>query len=146
MIDNKLEQVAARVLGCDVEDVTEERYDMYGLKVFSNGNEEYAIGSDDEATGAVKAYIKDSVWTFRSEFIASHTKGGASNGMIKAIQALQETCEDCNDDILSLIEDIDDFIEDAVSSDGRGMFLSPYDSNEQEIEIDDETFYAYRIN
>jgi hypothetical protein len=126
--------------------VTEERYDMYGLKVFSNGNEEYAIGSDDEATEAVKAYIKDSAWTFRSEFIASHTKGGTSNGMIKAIQALQETCEGCNDDILSLIEDLDDFIEDAVSSDGRGMFLSPYDSNEQEIEIDDEPFYAYRIN
>ena len=66
--------------------------------------------------------------------------------MIKTITALQEACEDCNDDILSLIEDIDAFIEDAVSSDGRGMFLSPYDSNEQEVKIGDEYYYAYRQN
>src|SRR5665647_1967669 len=136
MIDNKLEMVAAQVMGCGVEDVEELKYDNYGLKVFSNGGEEYAIGSDDEATEAVTAYIKDSVWSFRPEFIASQTKAGATNSMIKAIAALQEACEGCNDDILSLIEDINDFIEDAVSSDGRGMFLSPYDSEEQEIVID----------
>jgi hypothetical protein len=99
-----------------------------------------------EADQAFKQSIQDSVWSFRSEFIASHTKAGATNGMIKAITALQEACEDCNEDIQSLIEDIDAFIEDAVSSDGRGMFLSPYDSNEQEIVIDGEYLYAYRLN
>ena len=95
---------------------------------------------------AVKQYINDNAWTFSPEFIASHTKGGVSNGMIKAITALQEACESCNEDVKSLIEDIDNFIEDAVSSDGRGMFLSPYDSNEQEIVIDGVYYYAYRLN
>ena len=52
----------------------------------------------------------------------------------------------CNEDVKSLIEDMDDFIEDAVPSDGRGMFLSPYDSNEQEIVIDGAYYYAYRLN
>jgi len=67
--------------------------------------------------------MQDSVWTFRPEFIASHTKAGATNGIIKAITALQESCEDCNEDLKSLIENLDNFIEDAVSADGRGMFL-----------------------
>ena len=34
---NKLEQAAAQALGCDMEDVKEERYDNYGMKVFSSG-------------------------------------------------------------------------------------------------------------
>jgi len=146
MIDNKLEQVAAQVMGCGVDELTEETYDNYGLKVFSACGLEYAIGTDEEADEAIKQYMQDSVWTFRPEFIASHTKAGASNGMIKAIIALQESCEDCNDDIKSLIEDMDDFISDAVSADGRGMFLSPYDSEEQEIVIDGEYYFAYRLN
>ena len=146
MIDNKLEQVAAQVMGCGVDELTEETYDNYGLKVFSACRLEYAIGTDEEADEAIKQYMQDSVWTFRPEFIASHTKAGASNGMIKAITALQESCEDCNEDVKSLIDDMDEFIEDAVSADGRGMFLSPYDSEEQEIVIDGEYYYAYRVN
>ena len=52
---SKLENVAAQVLGCEPEDVRELKYDSYGLKIFSNGGEEYAIGSDEEATEAVRA-------------------------------------------------------------------------------------------
>jgi hypothetical protein len=142
----KTEEAASKILGCDVDDVECLTYDHYGLKIFSNGGEEYAIGSDEEADKAINQYMQDSVWTFRPEFIASHTKAGATNGMIKAITALQESCEDCNEDLKSLIENLDDFIEDAVSADGRGMFLSPYDNEEQEIKIDGEYFYAYRLN
>jgi len=143
---SRIEQAAAQVLGCEPEELTKERYDHYGLSVFSGCGQEVAIGTDEEADKAAAEYIKDSVWSIRPEYIASHTKRGASNGMIKAIKALQEACEDCNDDILCLIEDIDKFIEDAVSADGRGTFLSPFDSEEQEIDIDGETFYVYRLN
>jgi hypothetical protein len=122
--------------------VDKERYDSYGLKVFSAYGLEYAVGTDEQADQAVKQYIEDSVWSFRAEFIASHTKGGATNGMIKAISALQKDCESSNEDIKSLIEDMDAFIEDAISSDGRGSFLSSYDSNENEIVINGEYFYA----
>jgi hypothetical protein len=41
---------------------------------------------------------------------------------------------------------MDKFIEDAISSDGRGQLLRSYDSNEVAIVIDGETFYAYRLN
>ena len=142
----RLEQVASKVLGCEPEELREEKHDCYGLKIFSAYGLEYAVGTDEEADQAVKQYIQDSVWSFRSEFIASHTKGGATNGMIKAISALQKDCEGCNEDIKSLIEDMDEFIEDAVSADGRGMFLSSYDSEEVEVVVDNEYFYAYRLN
>ena len=123
MIDNKLEQIAAQVMGCGVDELTEERYDSYGLKVFSAYGLEYAVGTDEEADEAIKQYMQDSVWSFRPEFIASHTKAGASNGMIKAITALQESCEDCNEDIKSLIEDMDDFIEMKCGSCGEVIYV-----------------------
>lgn len=146
MIDNKSEQVAAQVMGCNVDEVRVLNYDHYGLKVFSDGGIEFAIGTDSECEQAVRVYILDSVWSFRPEFVASHTKAGVTNGMIKAIQALQESCESCNEDVKSLIEDLDNFVSDAFSADGCGMFLSPYDSEEQEIVIDGEYFYGYRLN
>jgi hypothetical protein len=54
--------------------------------------------------------------------------------------------EDCNDLMLALITDFDLFVSDAVSSDGRGAFMSGYDGNEVEIVQDGEYFYAYRQN
>jgi hypothetical protein len=142
----KLEKVAAQVLGCEPEELREERYDSYGLKVYSAYGMEYAIGSDEEAQEAVGAYITDSVWSFRPEFVASHTKAGSTNGMIRAIEALQKDCESSNEDVKSMIEDMDEFIEDAVSSDGRGTFLSSYDSEEVEVVVDGEMYFAYRLN
>src|SRR5674476_882393 len=58
---------------------------MYGLCVFSGCGQEVAIGTDEEADKAAAEYIKDSVWSIRPEYIASHTKRGASNDMIKAM-------------------------------------------------------------
>ena len=72
--ENILKQVAAKVSGCDVEDVNEERYDCYGLKVFSANGEEYAIGNDEEADEAVKENIKNSLWAFNANFIIDHSK------------------------------------------------------------------------
>ena len=141
-----IELAAAQILGCDVDDVVKEKYDIYGLDVFSGNGMEYAVGTDEQATEAAKNYIKDSAWSFRPEYIASHTRAGASNGMIKAIRALQESCEGCNDDVLSLIEDLEEFMEDIISADGRGTLLSSYDSEEQEIVISGEMFFAYRLN
>ena len=54
--------------------------------------------------------------------------------------------EGANSLVEALIEDIDSFVEEAISSDGRGMFLSPYDSEEDEIDIEGVTYYFYRLN
>lgn len=140
-----IEEAAIKVPECDIEELTKESYDLYELAVFSAYGMEYAVGTDEESQAAAEEAIKNSAWSFRPEFIASHTKAGATNGMIKAITALQETCEDCNDDILSLIEDIEDFVEDAISADGRGTFLATYDSDEIEIKVNGIDYYCYRL-
>jgi len=55
-------------------------------------------------------------------------------------------CESANDLVEALIKDLDKFVEDAISGDVRGRFLSSYDSEELEIEIEGEMFFAYRQN
>ena len=86
-----------------------------------------------------KERILDSLWAFNSSFIVSHSK--LSESAITAIKG--DRCEDANDDVLSIIDDIDRFIEDAIGCDGRGHFINNYDGNELEIEIDGEDFFAY---
>jgi len=144
---SKLEQAAAQALGCEPEEIREERYDSYGLKVFSAYGLEYAIGTDEQAQEACKENIKQSLWAFNASFILSHSKTGYNPELEKCIQEMQsKLCEGANSLVEALIEDMDSFIEDAISADGRGHFLSSYDGNENEIDIDNEYFYAYRLN
>ena len=42
---NAVEAVADQI-GCDPDDLTLETHTHYGLEVFSNGREEYAVGAD----------------------------------------------------------------------------------------------------
>ena len=42
--------------------------------------------------------------------------------------------------------DEDAFIEDVISTDGRGHTLSSYDGNEGEVSFKDEWYYVYRTN
>jgi len=44
------------------------------------------------------------------------------------------------------LDDIDSFVDAAISADGRGHFMSSYDGNENEEEVNGTTFYIYRIN
>jgi hypothetical protein len=142
-----IEQAAAQVMGCEPEELHEETYDHYGLKVFSCHGLEYAIGTDEECDKAATDYIKQSLWTFNPNFIIDHSKLEYSSDIQKCIKEMQsKLCESANELVRALIEDMDTFVEDAISSDGRGMFLSPYDSNEQEIVIDGAYYYAYRLN
>lgn len=146
-MSNIIEQVAAKVLGCDVEELTKEKYDNYGLSVFSAYGMEYAVGTDEEADEAVKENIKSSLWAFNASFILEHSKAKYSSELEKSLKEMQvKLCEGCNDLVEALIEDMDKFVDNAVSADGRGRFLSTYDSEEEEITIDNETFYAYRLN
>src|SRR5665647_1727928 len=144
---NRLEQAAAQALGCEPEEIREERYDSYGLKVFSAYGLEYAIGTDEQAQEACKENIKQSLWAFNSSFILSHSKTGYNPELEKCLKEMQgKLCESANSLVEALIEDLDEYIEDAIGADGRAHFLSSYDGNENEIDIDGETFYAYRLN
>lgn len=131
----------------EVEDLTYEE----NWETFCIGGYEYKVLTDEEADEATRESILESLWAFRSSFIAMHTKfyWTASKREIEvfctALEEMQgDLCESANSIVEALIVDLDDFISDAVSADGRGNFLSTYDGEENES--DDGRFYIYRIN
>ena len=131
-------------LGLPIEDNRE-------LRQVDDG--EYLVLTDEEADEACKEYIENNVWAFNSWFIIDHTDlPYNAREMIEAFQAHQ--CEEANEAILALIKNFDRFVDDAISADGRGHFLSGYDGEENEITLTitdedgeyDETYYIYRVN
>jgi hypothetical protein len=106
-------------------------YDHYDMPIIESETEpgEYAIAFSDEiADTAAKQYIEDSLWAFNAEFLASKT-----DMPVEIYKALQPQCEDSNDAITKLVEKtcgLDSFVESAIAADGRGHFMSSYDSEE----------------
>lgn len=132
-------------LDIDPLDVTEA---TYGNNEWDAEGATYLVLTDDEADAAVIDYIRESVWAFNAEFLASET------GLDAAVfEALQPQCEGANAAILTLIEKLaedglEGFAAEAVRYDGRGHFLAQYDG--EELELDDPdghvVAYAYRTN
>lgn len=112
---------------------------------FEYGREGYLVLTDDEANEKTKEYILDSIWAFRADFLAAHLKDGINQDVVELIQS-NDKCEDNNEAIKSLIEDIDHFVSDAIACDGRGHFLSTYDGEENEINAGGKLYYIYRTN
>jgi hypothetical protein len=104
--------------------------DYNGLQVIEIDGKEWALFTDEEADKAVKSYIEETLWAFNKSFLSDQT------GLPEEVfSTLQQGCESSNDAILSIVEkcgDMDTLVSDAVSSDGRGHFLSPYDGHEKE--------------
>ena len=103
--------------------------------------DDYLVYTDDEADEAVYNYIDESVCFFRSDFIATHAEVDE-----EVIKKLQELHENSNQAIKSLIKDFDHFVNDAVLCDGRAHFLSSYDGEENEVNVNGNTYYVYRSN
>lgn len=141
------QRVVAQYLDCDPQDVEEQDYDHFGLKVFSDGDNEVAIGNESEVEAAIAECIEQEAWSFNSDFVARHSKNGYSTELDKAIKMVQEDMsEDAQDLVIAVIENLETFIEDAVSEDGRGMFLNRNDNTEDEVKYKGVTYYCYRIN
>ena len=131
-MNNKIKTLS-QFIECEVDEI--ER--VYGASTFEHGNREYLVLTDDEADERVKEYIEESIWAFSSWFLASHT--GLDEEIIKH---LQDKCEGANSVLLNAVKDIDDFVNDAISCDGRGHFMSSYDGYEEEL----NDLYIYRTN
>ncbi len=126
----------AEYLEEDADDWSESSYDD---SLFECGNRKYLVLTDEEADDRNKEYLKETVWAFRSSFLASHMPDGVSEEVIKAVQ---EKCESGNEALRAMILDWDHFVDDATGTDNRGHFLSSYDGEE----IEHEGFYIYRVN
>lgn len=106
---------------------------------------QYLVLTDDEADARLRAEIRDSVWCFNPDFIARHSSACAENrkAFAEFFKIAQEKlCESANDLLLSIIDDFDEFVDDAEAIDGRAHFLAQYD--DKEIELGDG-LYAYRV-
>jgi hypothetical protein len=131
------EQTLATYLSINVDEVE----DGYDSGIFDADGGEYAVLTDDEADQRAADYIRDSVWAFNADFIASQSSI-EYQAAITMVKAVQEQCEGANDVITALIDDMDEFIEDAISADGRGHFMSSYDGEENE----QGEYFIYRLN
>lgn len=140
-------EALASYLEVEVEEVTQLSNDM-----FSVGNADYLILTDDDADTLVSKNIREELWAFNTNFIVSHSDDSFTDRAIRAISKMQEElCEDANEIIYALIggtaEDFTDFVDDAVAADGRGHFLSSYDGEENYFEDSDgDEWYIYRTN
>ena len=116
----------AQFLNCTPDDVTEERYDSYGLTVFSAEGGEYAVGTDEEADAAwdqsMDSYIEECV---TPEIDRLESNLGSLSAYLKFDEEMWK--------------------HDA-RMDGRGHSLSSYDGEENEETVDGTTFYIFRIN
>jgi len=113
--------------------------------------DDYLVCDDAEADQAVKENILESLWTFRASFIRSHMsykpEPREADKVEKAIEEIQsKLCESAQPIIRSMIKNLDHFIADAISADGRGHFLASYDGEEVEHDYNGETYYIYRLN
>ncbi len=130
-------EVLANYLDCDVDDLDGDDDD----ESFELGSKEYLILTDSEADEKAAEYIKDSLWAFNASFLA-----GYCDLPQEVFEAMQDKCEGANDAFLSLVERADGglegLVEEAISADGRGHFLSTYDGNENE----EGDYFIYRVN
>ena len=125
------------------EPASDIKQSSYNNDLFEVGNREYLVLTDEEADEASKEYILDSIWAFNSSFIIEHSTAlDFDEASEKVVKAIAEQCESGNEAMKKLIDDLDEFVEDAISADGRGHFLSHYDGNEGE----EGKYFIYRTN
>jgi hypothetical protein len=102
----------------------------------------WLVLSDEAADECAAEAIQESLWSFRPEFIADHTRPRLNTAATKALAEMQrKLCEDAAPLIEALVDDMDSFIQDAISADGRGHFLASYDHEENE----ENGWYLYRV-
>lgn len=129
--------------GNDISDIADD--DVMDGDRIEIGREEYRVLTDEEADVAARENILESVWAFNKSFLDSHSEAIAEMDE-DVFKKIQEMCESANKTILRLIDDVDHFVDDAITCDGRGHFLSGYDGEENEIKLGDVYYFIYRTN
>lgn len=125
---------------------------VYEDNVFEVGQAEYLVLTEKEADEYAREEIERSLWAFNAEFILHHCNNNEMDNFEwdAALQALKkaqgEFCESLNGLVRALISNMDEFVDDAICSDGRGHFLAYYDGDEDEQMIDGKMYFIYRRN
>lgn len=126
---------------------SEYRFDVYG--------DEYLVLDDDRAQATAFREISQCLWAFSPDFIVEHLRECVLyadysfdlSDLTDAVRLAQEKlCEGANAIIYALIDDLEEFVGDAIAADGRGNFISSYNCEEHEVTVDGETYYIYRLS
>ena len=138
------------------EVVVTKNWDSYYSEYrFDVNGEEYLVLDDDRAQATAFREISQCLWAFRPDFIVAHLRECVLyadysfdlSDLTDAIRRVQEKlCEGANAIIYALIDDLEEFVEDAIAADGRGNFISSYNREEHEVTVDGETYYIYRLS
>lgn len=107
---------------------------------------DYLVLTDEEADEKAKEYILDSVWAFNYDFLCGHSDAISNIPKSDYEKIASNLCESFNKAVIAMIDDIDYFISDAIATDSRGHFLSPYDGQENEVKINGVWYFIYRCN
>ena len=127
-----------------IEEITISSYDDCQ---FDFENFELLVLTEEEADERAKERIKESVWAFNPDFIIQHSDAlDYDDASRKIIKAISEQYESGNDAMLKLINDFEDFAQDAIDCDGRGHFMANYDGEEYEVKVGENWFYVYIMN
>ena len=130
-MDNKIKALAD-FLGESVENLRDNGNNCYQVE----GGMEYLVLTDGEADEQARVDIEDSLWAFNAEFILESCGLGSRSNVSHSLRKMQEdSCESCNEFIRALVDGtcgINKFVALAILADGRGQFLSTYDSEEGE--------------
>lgn len=135
-------EVLSIYLECEEDEILEG----YEECTFEYGKQEYLVLTEEEADERCKNYILDTLWAFNTSFLTNYISCGnkyEDKDLEKSLVTLQELCETSNVVIKLLVGNrIDELIEDAISTDGRRVFLASYDGEE----IEEGNYYIYRTN
>ena len=129
----------AEYLEVEADDLSEGCHDT----VVEHGSSEYLVLTDEEADQQTADYIRDTVWAFNADFLASYLPDGIDPDHIESMRGDQ--CEGFNDAAVALVEagrGMDQLIEGAIGADGRGHFLATYDG----YECEQGGLYIYQTN
>lgn len=143
LVEENWAKIAAE-LDLDADEAPEWR--SWDESYFESASTEWRVGTDEEADGFAREYIEQSLWAFVPSFLAGTT--GMDQSVFDAL-AKAELCEGANEAVEALINSscgMDHFVEEAVSADGRGHFVSQYDGEEREVDVDGTLLYFYRTN
>ena len=136
----------ADFLEVGLEEITEG--DCYDDSLAYDGAE-YMVLTDEQADERAREEITNSLWAFNADFIIRHCKNFddmSTREYRSAVESLEyaqeQCCENADGLVVALIDDMDEFVEDAIDADGRGHFISRYDG----VENEQDGFYIYRVD
>ena len=145
MKDERIKALAD-FLEVEADEITENDWET---NAFDCNNETYLVLTDKEADEKAQEYILSSLWVFNADFIIEHCSTYEDmdtyefQSAVKSLRKAQENeGENLNPLVKALIEDIGEFVDDAIDADGRGHFIARYDFEENE----QGEFYIYRVD